>query len=201
MTLARNELLLTSLAASLAEALGNACEVKIGWVGNDPFPEGKRVLCLEVEESGSEIANARVEAYSTPPIENEEPVSKVVLDYGDGDARIVGNLYVVSRTNGKQLRSEIVKKVEGLFAPSEPGYTATLLLTLSCPEQTVAEFEYERPDIGDNAEGIRRDEWRAVLRFRATFPLHATIEKPFCRTIEIGASADDLRPINSIVED
>lgn len=195
--LAHEELIIAALMNYLRGMNGFTCNIVMGWVGNEEFQGA--VLSLESLSSVTDFENARVEKFSVPE-ESEPPVTDVVLDYGRAIVPLTANLYVRSESNGKTERSKLLRQIRNAFAPKEPGVAAGVILTLANAEETRVRITLEDAQANDAAEGIRRDEWRAILKFEAMCALETTIQKPFCREIQIGDIEENLTAINLLTE-
>ncbi|MCC6546226.1 hypothetical protein IT570_03570 [Candidatus Sumerlaeota bacterium] len=196
--LANDELVAAALVAYLNSATSFTWNISVGWVGNEPLDENKPTLAIEPLTPRNDFENARVDGFTVPAVD-ADPVTNVKLDFGSTVLGLTGNLYMRSERNGKTERAKALRQIERAFAPREPGVPAGVVLVLGNDEHTRAHITLEDIQRGDSAEGIRRDEWRAILKFEARYALETTVQKPFCRTIQLGDSADNLTPIDTLL--
>lgn len=175
-------LVLAALAATLAQRLGNALAIKVGWVGNEPLftAEGSAVLSLESADPRRDVAPALITSTTPPP--NGSHIGTAVLDYGSLLLPITANLYVSSARRGKTLRAEKLALLESAFDIAE-GQEPHLALTLDDGISTTAWIVLSEVTIMDEPEGISKSEWRAILRFDARVPLRTARSLPFCDDI------------------
>lgn len=157
-------------------------DVRVGWVGAEAFPAGDcTVLCLEALDARRELSNAVARAFTTPDDE-DSPVSQITIDYGRATVPIVATLYVVTDDQPKSRRGQWIRRIEELF-PLEPGRSQALDLVLSNPQATRVRLIYDQSIPRDDAEGVKRNEWRATIRMTASFALTGLRDYPFCRRL------------------
>ncbi|HLP69901.1 MAG TPA: hypothetical protein VK181_20500 [Rhizobium sp.] len=193
------ELIQGALVAFFAQGLGDQAAVKAGWVGNAPF-EGtkeKAVLAIEALPAMRDVAPAELRSWTTPPTNDPTPETEAIADYGDQIVPVVMNLYVIADTDGKTKRARILKEIEDLWPVAE-GRAPIVNLTLSNAEATRAHVSLESVEMMDDPEGLAANEWRALIRLEVRHALERKLTLPYCRTIQLGAEADSLQPVDTI---
>lgn len=166
------------------------CEVRHGWIGNEPFPAGKDKSIVTIEALSPSVDYAPAEIFShTPPEPDDFPsVTATVVDDGSVRLPLRLNVWVVSRDRGKTIRDILVQRIRSLFDPL-PGFAHGVTVHMEHLDAH-AHLSFDGVETPDESTGIRRDEWRAIIDVQARYRSRHLRDMPFCREIRIAISPE-----------
>ncbi|MBI1234883.1 MAG: hypothetical protein GC208_10320 [Alphaproteobacteria bacterium] len=191
--------------ASLTDFLGTripSLAVQNGWIGNQPLlalAAGKAArLALEIVDAPRDYAPGEIVGISEINQEGA-PEASALIDYGAIRVTVRGNLYLVGGPEGKAAVRGMMRTIERLFVP-EPGASPGATVVLKDAEQTRARIDLTDIRQVDDPEGLREDEWRAIMEFEIRAALRHKQTLPVCTTIKIGNDEDTISPISQMTD-
>ncbi|MBI1291865.1 hypothetical protein GC173_11570 [bacterium] len=191
------EAALAAVVAYYQQALGNDFLARVGWVGNDALPVNKHVLAFQIVSDNTTPFPVVVIDHDDPG-PDDEPVAQAVVEYGRIQLGVTATLYVQSQQQGKTLRSDAVRRVLAVI-PRIVGKAPALILPPSENLPALLHFCHEETTLHDEPEGIKRNEWRATIRFTLRTSLVDSAELPYCRQIETSLLDDPYRPVDAVL--
>lgn len=195
------DLSLSALTLLLTERV-SALVVSNGWIGNQPLPplgSGKTArLSLEIVDAPRAYSPGELVSISEIATEGQ-PTATALIDYGSTRITVRGNLYVEGGLEKKAVIRQLMRLIERVFVP-EPGQSPGIVIVLKDPEQTRAKIDLTDIRQVDDAEGLRENEWRAIMEFEVRAALRHQVDLPICTTIQLGDGDTDPAPISQMTD-
>jgi hypothetical protein len=178
-------------------ALPTHWHVALGWVGNAPLPDSNPSLTFEIAADDKDDLPAFIVSVDDPA-PDDPPIATAKVQFARLNLNIAANLYIYSQHQGKTLRSDSIRRIHQVLPINIGAARALILQPPAVPN--ILHLEHLTTELIDDPDSIRRNEWRAIMRFRASMSLTQQVALPYCRTIATGTDPDQLVPVDHVLD-